>query len=50
VPVEQVEVVLDRGTRRPSTGVMVFAWDSLRKQREKVDALGEFYRGIAPPE
>jgi hypothetical protein len=48
VPVEQVHVVLDHGTRRPSTGVMVFAWHSLRKQVEKVAALGQFYHAIAP--
>jgi hypothetical protein len=48
VPVEQVHVVLDHGTRRPSTGVVVFAWHSLRKQAEKVAALGQFYHAISP--
>ncbi len=46
VPVEQVQPVLDHGTRRPATGVTVFAWGSLRKQREKVDAMVEAFRAI----
>ena len=48
VEVEQVRSVLDHGTRLPATGVMVFAWGSLRRQTEKVDELTEFYRAIAP--
>ena len=48
VPVEQVQVALDHGTRRPSSGVTVFAWDSLRKQPEKVEEMVGYYRGIAP--
>ena len=48
VPVEQVFSVLEHGTRRPATGVMVFAWGSLRRQMEKVDELSEYYRSIAP--
>ncbi len=39
VPLDQVQPVLDHGTRRPATGVMVFNWGSLRSQREKVDAM-----------
>ncbi|MBM4087827.1 MAG: hypothetical protein FJ276_00140 [Planctomycetes bacterium] len=50
VPVHQVRSVLDHGTRRPATGVMVFAWGSLRKQPEKVAELGTFYRAIATGE
>ncbi len=46
VPLEQVPIVLDHGSRRPATGVMVFAWGSLRKQPEKVEAIGRFYRAI----
>ncbi len=45
---EQVHSVLDHGTRLPATGVMVFAWGSLRRQPEKVDELTGFYRAIAP--
>jgi hypothetical protein len=48
VPADQVQTVLDHGTRRPATGVMVFAWGSLRKQTEKVDEMIEFYRAIKP--
>ncbi len=48
VSVDQVRSVLDHGTRPPATGVMVFAWGSLRKQRGKVDKMSEFYRGIMP--
>lgn len=44
VPVEQVEAVLDHGTRLPATGVMVFDWNPLRKQQDKVAAMAEFYR------
>jgi hypothetical protein len=48
VPVDQVRTVLEHGTRRPATGVMVFAWGSLRKQNDKVDQMTEFYRAIRP--
>jgi hypothetical protein len=48
VPVEQVIPVLDHGTRPPATGVMFFAWGSLRKQPAKIDKMTEFYRAIAP--
>ena len=48
VPLEQVSAVLDHGTRRPATGVMVFAWGSLRKQPAKVEAMGKYYLAISP--
>lgn len=48
VPPQQVEAVLDHGTRPPATGVMVFAWGGLQKQPEKVDAMVRFYRGLEP--
>jgi hypothetical protein len=48
VPADQVESVLDHGSRRPATGVIVFAWSGLRRQPEKVEALGRFYRAIRP--
>ena len=48
VPVNQVRSILDHGTRRPATGVMVFNWGSLRKQMKKVDEMGEYYRAIQP--
>lgn len=46
VPLEQVPVVLDHGSRVPATGVMVFAWGGLRKQPEKIEAIGRFYHAI----
>ncbi len=44
---DQVPSVLDHGARRPATGVMVFAWGSLRGQPDKVDRMTQFYRAIA---
>lgn len=49
VPADQVEAVLDYGTRPPATGVMVFAWGRLHESRDKVEAMSRFYRAIAPP-
>ena len=46
VPVEQVASVLDHGRRRPATGVMVFAWGGLRKQPEKIEAIGRAFRAM----
>ncbi len=48
VSVDQVRTVLDHGTRRPATGVMVFNWGSLKRQMPKVEAMGNFYRSIRP--
>jgi hypothetical protein len=48
VTVAQVRTVLDHGTRLPATGVMVFAWGSLRRQPDKVAAMTDFYREIGP--
>ena len=48
VPVDQVRSILDHGTRRPATGVMVFNWGSLKIQMEKVTAMGEYFRAIEP--
>ena len=44
----QVPAILDHGTRRPATGVMVFNWGSLRGQLPKVERMGEYYRSIRP--
>ena len=46
VPIEQVREVLDHGSRRPATGVMIFNWGSLRSQTEKVEEVARFYHGI----
>ncbi|MFK7777298.1 MAG: hypothetical protein QM501_04160 [Gimesia sp.] len=48
VPVDQVESVMDHGTRLPATGVMVFRWGSLHQQTDKVDAMIQFYHTIKP--
>lgn len=48
VPLDQIPTVLDHGTRLPATGVMAFAWGGLRKQPEKIEAIGRFYRAISP--
>ena len=48
VSADQVQSVLDHGTRPPATGVMVFNWGSLKKQMKKVNAMGEYYRVIRP--
>jgi hypothetical protein len=48
VPLAQVSEVLDQGSRPPATGVMVFAWGSLRKQPEKVEAVGKALRALRP--
>ena len=47
VPVAQIDVVLREGARSPATGVMVFAWGSLRSDRDKVDAIGRTFRSLA---
>jgi len=47
VPVEQVAAVLDHGSRPPATGVIVFAWGSLREQPAKIEELGRFYKAIS---
>jgi hypothetical protein len=48
VPALQVATVLDHGTRRPATGVMVFVWGSLAPEWNKVESMGRFYRAIMP--
>ena len=47
VPVGQIDEVLRHGARSPATGVMVFAWGGLRKQPEKIDAIGRTFRALA---
>jgi hypothetical protein len=44
----QVKEVLDHGTRRPASGVMVFVWGNLHPSWEKVEEMGLFYRNIRP--
>ena len=46
VSLEQIPQVLDNGTRLPATGVMVFHWNGVSKQWDKVEAMGEVYRAM----
>ena len=48
VRADQVATVLEHGARRPSTGVMVFAWGGLRDQPEKIEAIGRAFRMMHP--
>jgi hypothetical protein len=36
--------VLERGGRRPASGVIVFAWSGLRREPAKIDAIGRALR------
>ena len=46
VRADQVADVLEHGARVPATGVMVFAWGGLRKQPDKIEAIGRAFRGM----
>jgi hypothetical protein len=46
VPVDHVETILEHGRRLPATGVMVFAWGGLRKQPDKIEAIGRAFRAM----
>jgi hypothetical protein len=46
VPIDDVAIVLERGGRRPATGVMVFAWGGIRKQPDKIEAIGRAFRAM----
>lgn len=46
VPEEQVAPVLERGTTSPATGVLIFAWNSLARDVEKVERMREYYLSI----
>lgn len=48
VPVEQVEAVLEHGSRRPATGVMAFHWNGISKEWDKVEALKQAYTSFRP--
>jgi len=47
VPPEHVRAALEHGTRRPATGVTVFAWGSVAGQPDKLAEMIRHYRGIA---
>jgi hypothetical protein len=44
VRADQIETILDYGSRPPATGVMGFHWNSISKQWDKVEAIGRAYR------
>jgi hypothetical protein len=44
VEAEQIAQILEFGTRRPATGVMVFHWSGISQQWAKVESLGKAYR------
>lgn len=46
VPLEQVPVVIEHGARAPASGVMVFAWSGLRRDPEKIEAVGRAFRTL----
>ena len=48
VPVEQVESVLEHGSRQPATGIMAFHWNGLSKEWDKVEALKRAYTSFRP--
>lgn len=48
VAVDQIPQVLDYGTQRPATGVMVFHWSGISQQWDKVESLGKVYRAMQP--
>ena len=41
-----IEKVLEEGTAPPASGVIIFAWGSLRKQSEKADQIWPFFRKV----
>jgi hypothetical protein len=43
VPASQVRTVMKEGVKAPATGIIIFAWGSLKEQSRKVEALKEFY-------
>lgn len=47
VPASQVAEILEAGTRPPSTGVMFFAWGSLKEHTDRVGELSKFYKGLS---
>jgi hypothetical protein len=48
VPVEQVEAVLAYGSQRPATGIMLFHWNGVAKEWDKVEALKRAYTSFRP--
>jgi hypothetical protein len=47
VPLEQVAAVIEHGSRSPASGVMVFAWNGIRRDPPKIEAIGRAFRALA---
>jgi len=47
VTAEQAAAIIESGTRPPATGVMVFHWNGLAQEWNKVNAIGAAYRSLA---
>ncbi len=48
VPLEQVAEVIHHGARAPATGMTIFVWGPLSKDRAKLERVGELYRSLQP--
>ena len=46
VTAEQAAEIIEAGTRPPATGVMVFHWNGLAKEWNKITAIGNAYRSL----
>ena len=46
VTADQAAAIIEAGTRPPATGVMVFHWNGLAQEWDKVTAIGNAYRGL----
>ena len=46
VTAEQAADIIEAGTRPPATGVMVFHWNGLAKEWNKITAIGNAYRSL----
>lgn len=44
---EEVETIIEMGSRAPASGVIVFAWGSLKEQPDKVNELWRVFRQMA---
>ncbi|MEO6811618.1 MAG: prolyl oligopeptidase family serine peptidase [Isosphaeraceae bacterium] len=48
VSAQQVETVVDHGSRPPATGLTIYSWDGLAKSPEKLERLGNAYCALRP--
>jgi hypothetical protein len=47
VSASEISQIIEYGTRPPATGVIIFAWGSLKEQPEKVNELWRIFRQLA---